>query len=250
MLEGLKRHPFAVDAFFERSLVLTYAVPAELLGPLVGPGLEVDNYDEWGFLAIAMVQTRALRPKRFPRFLGRDFFLSGYRIFTRFRRSGQPTLRGLRILRSDTDRASMARLGNLFTHYNYRHARIDLQADAARMEVRIRTPAKEADLEVVADLASRPAPLPPTSPFRTMEDARDFAGPLPFTFTYDERRKKMVVIKGTRKAWDPQPVKVEVREATFLNHPPFSDERVRLANAFYLEDVPYAWKAGVLEAIG
>src|SRR5688572_15112881 len=109
MLEGLRRHPFAVDAFFRRSLVLTYAVPRAALLELVGPGLELDTYDDWGFLAIAMVQTEGLRPRGFPRWLGRDFFLSGYRIFTRFARPGHPTLRGLRILRSDTDRAMMVR---------------------------------------------------------------------------------------------------------------------------------------------
>ena len=56
----------------------------------------------------------------------------------------------------------------------------------------------------------------------------------------------MVVVKGLRKAWDPQPVRVEVREATYLSRPPFAGADVRLANAFYLENVPYAWKPGVL----
>src|SRR5678815_190915 len=112
MLHVLQRHPFAVEAFFQRSLVLTYAMPASMLAPLAGPGLELDAYGEWGFLAIAMVQTLNLRPRGFPTWLGRDFFLSGYRIFTRFVRPQKQTLRGLRILRSDTDRATMARMGN------------------------------------------------------------------------------------------------------------------------------------------
>ena len=59
MLHLVQRHPFAVEAFFERSLVLTYAVPSAVLTPLAGQGLELDTYDGWGFLAIAMVQTRS-----------------------------------------------------------------------------------------------------------------------------------------------------------------------------------------------
>jgi hypothetical protein len=250
MLHALQRHPFGVEAFFQRSLVLTYAVRAPILLPLVGTGLEVDCYDDWGFLAIAMVQTRHLRPRGLPEWLGRDFFLSGYRVFTRFVRPGKQTLRGLRILRSDTDRATMARLGNLFTHYRYRHAHVEVTADAERLEIRIRTPQREADLHVVADLTSRPAPLPTGSPFRTMDDARSFAGPLPYTFSYDEHARKMVLIKGLRQAWDPAPVRVNVKEATYLDHAPFAGADVRLANAFYLTDVPYAWKPGTLEAIG
>ena len=249
-MSALQRHPFGVEAFFRRSLVLTYAMPASVLAPLIGPGLEIDAYGEWGFLAIAMVQTQGLRPKGFPAWLGRDFFLSGYRVFTRFVRPGKPTWRGLRILRSDTDRASMVRLGNLFTHYGYRHAKVETIADAERLEIRVRTPEREADVHVVADLASRPAPLPPGSPFRTMDDAKAFAGPLPFTFSYDEGARKMVVIKGLRKAWNPQPVRVEVEEASYLERPPFEHAAPRLANAFYVTDVPYAWKPGALEEIG
>jgi len=45
MLHLLQRHPFGVEAFFRRSLVLTYAIPAEVLAPLIGPGLEIDAYD-------------------------------------------------------------------------------------------------------------------------------------------------------------------------------------------------------------
>src|SRR5262245_65075545 len=114
-----------------------------------------------------MVETQGLRPKGLPAWLGRDFFLSGYRVFSRVVRPGKQTLRGLRILRSDTDRAAMVRLGNVFTHYGYRHAQVEIAADTARLEIRVRTPEREADVHVVADLASRPAPLPTGSPFRT-----------------------------------------------------------------------------------
>jgi Uncharacterized conserved protein (COG2071) len=227
--------------------VLTYALPAAKLAPIIGPGLELDEYEGWGFLAIALVETEALRPRGFPEWLGRDFFLSGYRVFTRFKSHGGQSLRGLRILRSDTNRRTMASLGNVFTHYNYTRATVDLASDADRLEIRIRTPGREADLHVVADLGSRPAPLPATTPFRSTEDARRFVGPLPYTFDYEAATGKMVVIKGLRQAWDPQPVAVEVREATYLERPPLSGLGARLANAFYLEGVPYAWKPGVLE---
>src|SRR5262249_52991 len=124
---------------------------------------------------------------------------------------------------------------------------VQIADDAARLEIRVRTKDREADVHVVADLESRPAPLPVGSPFRTMDDARTFAGPLPYTFSYDEHARKMVVIKGLRQAWDPQAVRVDVKEASYLERSPFAGADVRLANAFYLSDVPYAWKPGTLE---
>lgn len=120
MFSFLKNHPFAVEAFFDTSLVLTFAVPKEQLQSLIPVWLELDIFnDKWAFLAIAMVQTRALRPKGFPKVLGNDFFLIGYRVFVRFKTNKGKTLRGLYILKSETDKKKMEFFGNIFTHYNY-----------------------------------------------------------------------------------------------------------------------------------
>ena len=77
MLTFLKNHPFAVEAFFESSLVLTFAVPKEQLETLIPECLQLDTFnDKWAFIAVAMVQTKDLRPKGFPKFMGNDFFLN------------------------------------------------------------------------------------------------------------------------------------------------------------------------------
>jgi hypothetical protein len=246
MLSRLRRHPFAVEAFFRWSLVLTYALPESVLQPLLPAGLALDVYDGWGFLAIALVQTEKLRPKGFPRLLGRDFFLSGYRLFARFARPGQQSLRGLRILRSDTDRRAMVTFGNLFTHYGYRLARVKAVRDGSRLAVDVQTPEHEADLRVVADIKGTSV-LPEGSPFRSLDDARSFAGPLPYTFDADDASKKMLVVRGLRTAWNPRPVQILSHESTFLSRPELATDRARLANAFFVEDVPYAWRPGVLE---
>lgn len=107
LLHLLKRHKVPIKAHLAASLVLAYALPEDLLRPLLAPGLELDTYDGFGFLAIAMVQTRELRPAFLAPAFGLNFFLAGYRIFTRYRTPNGRTLRGLRILRSDTDRRSM-----------------------------------------------------------------------------------------------------------------------------------------------
>ena len=62
MLVWLKRHPVPIRARFEYTLVVTYALPAERLLGLVPPGLRIDAWNGLGFLAIAFVQTRRLRP--------------------------------------------------------------------------------------------------------------------------------------------------------------------------------------------
>jgi len=244
----LKRHPFPVQAFFRHSLVLTYAFPRHILEPLLSPGLVLDTYEDFGFLAIALVQTEDLRPVGAPRILGRDFFLSGYRIFSRFTTHEGRNLRGLQILRSDTDSALMAISGNALTHYHYRRAQVTLRHTPSTLAVTIQTPNAEADLEVHAKLHANSG-LPSDSPFPDLATARHFAGPLPFTFDYERQTHSMIVVKGIRKKWNPQPVEVEVRKNTFLAAEPFCSVAPRLANAFYISEIPYRWEKGRVEAL-
>src|SRR5215216_3946721 len=101
MFSFLKNHPFAVEAFFESSLVFTFAVQKEQIQHLIPECLELDSLnDKWAFIAVAMVQTKALRPKGFPKMFGNDFFLIGYRIFVRSANRAGKSLRGLYILKS------------------------------------------------------------------------------------------------------------------------------------------------------
>jgi hypothetical protein len=126
--------------------------------------------------------------------LGRNFFLSGYRIFTRL--AGGASLRGLRILRSDADSRWMVAAGNLLTHYHYRLCRASVAERAGKIEIHIRTPRREADLDVVARIGHTPAELPAGSPFTDQKDARRFAGPLPYTFDYEPQTHSIVRIRA------------------------------------------------------
>lgn len=247
----VQRHPMAMSTHFAHSLVLTYALPAEALRQLVPPGLELDTYPrgekgvEYGFVAAALVDTRALRPAFLPARLGRDFLLTGYRVFTRFRTPGGRTMRGLRILRSDTDARLMRLGGNLFTRYNYRLAHISSRATDGTLEFRVDSADGHADLLVRADLHSAPAPLPPHSPFADARAARRFAGPLPYTFEYEPQTRSVIVVKAFRTQWDPQPVCVDVRRLTFFDNGPLAGTRPVLANAFHVAGVDYGWHRGV-----
>src|SRR6266545_7333338 len=98
---------------FGHSLVLTYAFPPPVLGPLLPPGLALDTYvdpasAEHAFAAVALVDTLRLRPAFLPETVGRDYRLTGYRVLARFPTPGGRTMRGLHILRSDTDRRALA----------------------------------------------------------------------------------------------------------------------------------------------
>jgi Uncharacterized conserved protein (COG2071) len=246
MFAALRRHPVPIQAFFRYSLVLTYAFPKEILSPLLPPGLTLDSYEGDAFLAIAMVQTEDLRPVGVPAFLGRNFFLSGYRIFARYQREDGKVLRGLRILRSDTDSRLMVVTGNLLTHYRYSKCEVESRRTPQTLDLNITTPGAVADLSLRAFIDKQVEAPPVESPFPDLQTARHYAGPLPFTFDYEPETQQMVIIEGVRQGWKPKPIHVEVQRCSFLDPPPFNSVPARLANAFFIENIPYRWRRGIV----
>ena len=239
----LKNHPFAVEAFFESSLVLTFAVPKEELQSLIPECLELDTFNNtWAFIAIAMVQTKQLRPKGFPAFMGNDFFLIGYRVFVKYINTKGKRLRGLYILKSETDKRKMGFFGNIFTHYNYSTTDISYLKQGNKSSIS----SKRSGFSLSVEQGNEENILLPfESPFTSWKEARRYAGPLPFTFTYNAEKKTVLIIEGVRQNWEPKPVKVNQYHFSFINS--LQLKNARLANAFVINNIPYHWKKGVKE---
>lgn len=237
MLNFLKNHPFAVEAFFDSSMVLTFAVPKEQLKALIPECLYLDTFqDTWAFLAMAMVQTRNLRPKGFPNFMGNDFFLIGYRVFVRYTDISGKRLRGLYILKSETDKRKMELFGNIFTHYQYSTTDIYKSQNKAVTEIN----SLKSNFHIKIKTGEEEIPIPENSPFSNWKEARRFAGPLPFTFTYQPERNEVLIIEGVRQNWKPKPIQVLEYHVSFLND--LDLKNPVLANAFIVENIPYYWK--------
>ena len=242
MLSFLKNHPFAVEAFFESSLVLTFAVPKEQLASRIPECLQLDTFkDKWAFIAIAMVQTKGLRTKGFPKFMGNDFFLIGYRVFVRYTNNAGKNLRGLYILKSETNKKKMEFMGNIFTHYNYTTTDIIQKEEIGSKEISSTNSKFTVTISTIDEVVS----LPQNSPFSDWKEARRFAGPLPFTFTYNASAKEVLIIEGVRQNWTPAPVKIIAYDFAFLNS--LQLENPILANAFVIKNIPYYWKKGKIE---
>jgi len=237
---SLKNHPFAVEAFFDYSIVLSYAVPKKAVEGLLPNFLSLDLWqDEFAFFTIALVKVRNLRPKGFPEILGQDFHLIGHRLFVKYQSVSGKRLRGLYILKSQTDKQSMVSLGNLMTHYKYEKVRIATDCSDSNIVI-------DAN-ETIAFSMSRgneDTLLPRHSPFDTWKEARRFAGPLPFTFSAlsDE---KVLIVEGVRSNWKPVPLQINSLELKL--DAPFLEKAV-LANAFIVENIPYHWKKGRVES--
>jgi uncharacterized protein YqjF (DUF2071 family) len=242
MIDFLKNHPFAVEAHFEKSIVLTYATPKEELLNFIPVGLSLDTFqDKWAFIAVALVKTKNLRPKGFPSILGKDFYLIGYRIFVRYKTVSGKNLRGLYILKSETDKKQMTFLGNILTHYNYSTTDIS----EVNKENTNTIFSANSNFKISIDSSEKEAGLPAESCFSDWKDARKFAGPLPHTFSVDPKNKAVLIVEGVRENWTPKPIEIKEHYFEYINS--LHLKNVVLANAFQIENIPYYWKKGRIE---
>lgn len=224
-------------------IALSFAFPEAVVRPLVPSVLSLDTFEGFAFVTVAMVWTRALRPAGLPTALGRDFFLAGYRVFTRLQEPGGRRLRGLRILQSVTDKRFMVWSGNLLTRYNYSHAVVSVREQVNRVDVTTTSATGRTTIDLAVDVSAGDVALPDGSPFPDWAAARRFAGPMPFTFS-PEGDGTVVVVEGSREHWQPRPVRVLHWNVAMFGESPLSAATPILANAFMVEDVDYRWSAG------
>src|SRR5690606_28523350 len=131
--------------------------------------LKLDIFQgKWAFIAIAMVQTKGLRPKGFPKFTGNDFFLIGYRIFVRYTNNAGKRLRGLYIIRSQTNKKKMKFFGNIFTHYNYTTTDIVQTTNGNLRTIK----SEKSNFQIRVEKTENEIQIPDNSPFTDWKDAR------------------------------------------------------------------------------
>ncbi|MFW2383222.1 MAG: DUF2071 domain-containing protein [Acidimicrobiales bacterium] len=125
--EGLdpRNHPPELLSHFRSSTVVVYACDPEALKRLLPPHLDLDTAHGRGFLSVAFVDQRSLRPKWLPERFGLDVFLVEYLVFVRFKTDDGRVLLGLYLVGSETDSWPAAIGCRFLTHYGFRH--IDLQ---------------------------------------------------------------------------------------------------------------------------
>jgi hypothetical protein len=241
-MSAINQHPFAVDALLEQSVVLSFALPKQDIEDLIPAPLTADTFqDRYAFVAVALVQTRNLRPAFLPNLFGTDFFLIGYRVFVRYKNNAGRNLRGLYIIRSETDSTRMKILGSIFTKYQYTKTAIV----ATEHEGSLSYSAAETGFELLASQQGNQTSLPTGSPFKDWKEARRFAGPLPFTFTANAKSREVLIVEGQRDNWIPEPLAVLSYNIPFLEQEMFRN-RI-LANAFIIRNIPYHWKKGKIE---
>src|SRR5262249_20257539 len=129
------------------------------------------------------------------------------------------------------------------TSYKYRHVRASIVERGGQTSVKTTAIDGTSLVEFEFDQPAEPIAMPAGSPFSDWKEARQFAGPMPFTFS-PEADGSVVVIEGARQNWTPRPVRVKHWRVSFFDEEPLRGCTPILANAFAVRDIDYRWQRG------
>lgn len=131
--------------------------------------------------------------------------------------------------------------GNLFTKYNYSFTDIVMKSEGGELKVL----SNKTGIDIHISHHDTNTLLPEGTCFSNWQEARRFAGPLPFTFTWNERQNKMLIIEGVRNNWKPEAVSVIKAQVRLT--PALDNMDGILASAFLVSNIPYYWKKGICD---
>ncbi len=237
--------PFAVKAWFECFVVLVYAVDKEKAAAMLPPPLMHEVHNGKALMAAAFVDTRKLRPAFLPGWLGANFNLAGYRHMVSYKRNNGKVIRGLKIIRSATNKKYMQRGGDTLTEYRFAYNPIIFTYSPDFLEIR----GDGIDIKLKDTGRKAEVALPQNSIFESWQHARKFAGPLLYTFEVHEAKNEIVITEGTRTGWQPYPVEVERASIRFFTEDKYADLNPVLSAAYVVRSIPYSWKKAQKETI-
>lgn len=242
--EKLQRHLLPIEADLEDILVLTYAAAPRLVEPLLPPGVKLETFKGRAMFAIALTSAKAIRVAGLPRFMGQDCFLGGLRAFVKFRDAKGVTRRGLFVLRSYSDSASLCAMSNIMTHYHHQKCSVvtGKQGDVFRLNMLD----DSGEHLLVRAHIEQAGGLPAGSLFDHDHEARRFAGPMPRTVDYEASSQQLVIVEDKRPHWQPKLVDVEVWRNGLFRAVGLTQADVQLAAAFFVRGEPYRWERGTL----
>jgi hypothetical protein len=228
----------------EPCLLLTYRVAADAVRGLLPDGLALSTFRGWAFWNVVLCRVLAMRPRGVPRCLGVDYSHVAYRLHVRAEAAGGRELDGLYFVRSDADRAWLARAGNVMTDLRFEASRIDWAGDNQTMTVRVsNSPSGCGDADVTVRLGTNIS-LPGDSCFDSPRSAAAFLKYRPLGLATDStgRRLRLTEVLRNDRDWHERPVAVERSRFAFFDR--LKMPAMHLERAVTVAAIPYRWRLG------
>ena len=225
-------------------VLLAYRTPAASVRALLPAGLELVTHGDWAFWNIVVCRVADMRPAGLPAWLGISYQHVAYRLYTRARTADGTSIEGLYFLRSDADNTLIASTGNWLSDFRFHHARIDLRATDAAVELRVNSRNDRRGDARLSASETAVAELAPGSCFTSVAEAAAFLKYRPLGLAVDARRAtlKLAEVFRDEQQWQERPLQVTAARWEFLES--LGQHDVRLEWASRVAPIYYRWRLG------
>lgn len=231
--------PVMAGVIDRRILVNYRADPAVVAGMLPAP-FHPKTVRRTALVGICLIRLRQVRPRFLPAWVGLGSENAAHRFAVEWDDHG--TLReGVYVRRRDTSSYLNSFAGGRIFPGVHSHARFQVRESETHFDIGIRSDDDVTRIHVVADLATA---LPPSSIFRSLQEASDFfqAGSLGYSATASPDRHEGLEL--CCREWTMEPLAVTlVRSSFFEDQAFFPPGSIALDSAFLMRRIAHEWHA-------
>jgi hypothetical protein len=202
-----------IKGVIDRRILVNYRVDTDALAAVLPAPFRPKLVNGHGIAGICLIRLKQIRPRFLPRFVGIASENAAHRIAVEWEQNGK-VREGVYIPRRDTSSRINALAGGRLFPGVHHHARFDVQEDADRYSVFMRSDDGEAHVSVVGRVASK---LPSDSAFDSLDEASNFfeQGSLGYSATPNASRFDGWELRTVN--WTVTPLDVEKVESSFFD---------------------------------
>jgi hypothetical protein len=245
MSTAANRLPITMKTTYQDVLLLTYAVPPQLLAAQLPAYIHPYVHNNLSYISIVVGNMRGMRLSSVPEFLGTNYYQIVYRAVVCLRDLEGRERIGVFFLRSDSNDPVMSYFGNRLTEFRFHYFQTGAIALFRRNQellVSVESADRQGDLVVYLHNLGPADHLQPAPGFATVAEEKSSLVQLFHAYAYDPAHEVVYDLEIERSEWFLQRLELLDAFSAFFQEQPFSVDVASPLSHLYIQECSYIWK--------
>lgn len=237
----MRTHLPVVAGIIARRILVNFRAKPAVIARLLPSPFRPKVVHGYAIVGICLIRLEQLRPKGLPAAIGISTENAAHRVAVEWEEGGV-TREGVFVARRETNTPAIALTGGRIFPGEHHLAQFAITDTGAKVELKITTEDRLADVHVVAQAADT---VMPGSIFKTLAEASQFFCAGSLGYSPNHRTGEIEVMELRTLKWEMQPLQVEqAYSAWFADKARFPEGAPELDSAFIMRGIEHEWHAG------
>lgn len=229
-----------ITGIIARRILVNFRAKPEAIARLLPAPFRPKLVQGHAIAGICLIRLEQLRPKGLPAAIGISTENAAHRIAVEWEEGGA-TREGVFVARRETNTTAIALTGGRLFPGEHNLAQFEITDTEAKVELKITTEDRLANVHVVAQVADN---IMPGSIFQTLAEASQFFCAGSLGYSPNQRTGEIEVMELRTLKWEMQPLLVEqAHSAWFADKSRFPEGAPELDSAFIMRGIEHEWHA-------